>query len=752
MALAGLSEAQRLDIVASSLKQMEVLGHRLRELIATQNPFDLMGYVYSLHLLTQNDPSIATDTEGTKQIEYADNLNNDETQFLLEYVHATLASTPWRNDTFFDEAVCAEIFEYAKELKTTAMIHAMMSSIDTKEGVFGSNTADVEFQAKSTWVTLRGNRYMALEGEFYAFVLGPHDKILRETYGINANEIAAGFQNIANSIQSGHSLASDRFGEQLEDAQAFAEIQGKSLREAFDAWREKHADGLNSAVLAFDDMLRGGICNISRHTTLPDVLLADLAFERGEETEFFAEGPYSGTPFRTLPVRKKPLIKIDNDYYAIDPCYIRDAGYRALLYNLLIRKPDYKEKFIELQKSMSESAFFNILSTHLKGAIIHREVYYKDTTTRQWAENDTLILIDDVLLLVEAKSGAAATIASPALDFARHALAVQELVIKAYRQCLRFFEYMQSADEVPIFKLENGKHVECARLRRSDYRVMFPIGLTVESFSPFSSMCKELSDIKPILGKHPFLSISIDDLFVLKRFLPTMGELAHYLEVRQIVAGMQGTNLFDEFDHLGAYIQKNRFDFDLARHLTEDKISMVVWDGMSEVIDRYFERENWDTQPLPMQFFHPELQSLLSAIDQTRAAGWLSIESHVRNFSDEGRHNLGEMLASIRKTLNNYPSRYFSLFGSPPLFIWLQRIGTPFDLPTVHDKSCASALATKANKIISIFGFVDPDGHYISARRFDVNIPKVRTAANFHIYEDAELMLRRMTLCMAADV
>src|SRR5690625_6400240 len=53
-----------------------------------------------------------------------------------------------------------------------------------------------------------------------------------------------------------------------------------------------------------------------------------------EETEFFAEGDFAGTPYRTLPARKKPLIKLGSDYFAVDPCFTRDAGYRALLFNL----------------------------------------------------------------------------------------------------------------------------------------------------------------------------------------------------------------------------------------------------------------------------------------------------------------------------------------------------------------------------------------------------------------------------------
>ena len=442
---------------------------------------------------------------------------------------------------------------------------------------------------------------------------------------MSAADIAAGFQSLANAIRTGQSDAVDALETQMGEVQALAENRGKPFKDTTTTWAERHPERAQAAALGVNDILFGGICNVSRHTQLPPGLLADLAYERGEETEFFAEGPYSGTPYRTLPARKKPLVKIGKDYYGVDTCLTRDASYRALLWNLLRRRPEYAEPFKAAQKDMSESAFPNIFTGQLKGATVYREVYYRDVNSREWVENDTLILIDDLLLLVEAKAGAAATIASPATDFDRHARAIKDLVLKAYQQCKRFFDYLASADEVPIFKRVDGKYVPAGTVRRAQYRVLIPIGLTVESFSPVSTMCKELSAIIPLLGQYPFLCLSIDDVFVLNRLLPTLGQLAHYLEVRQVLAGMKGVRLFDEIDHLGAYITKNRFDQDIEeqRANDKDKPSLIVWDGMSKPVDDYFALPHWESQPIPTQECPAELERLLEALDGTRMPGWL---------------------------------------------------------------------------------------------------------------------------------
>ena len=717
---------------------MEATAARMRELIVAMPPHDLLGYIYSQYVMkAMADQGLS---QAQDEADGPDNLIN-ENQFMLEYVHAVLASDVAPADVAFDEAQCAELFECGRKLREQAMFFAMVTSADTKEGIFGPDTADIEFRAKSTWVMLRGNRYQVLEGEFYRYVLAPHDDVLQEVYGVGAADIAEGFQAMADATRSGYADAITVMLRQFEAAQAFAAAQGKSLEQAMEAWAGANTDQMKAAGRALDDMFRGGIANVSLHTKLPSKLLADLAYRRGEETEFFAAGDFTGTPYRTLPARKKPLIQLGSDYYAIDPCFTRDAGYRALLYNLLRRKPDYKKTFENRQKTMSEAAFPDILSAQLPGATVFQEVYYKDPVNKQWSENDTLILVDDVLFLVEAKAGAAATIASPALDFGRHAQSVQDLVIKAYKHCERFFNYLNSADEVPLYQLVDGKYEECGRVRRSNYRVMVPIGLTVESFSPFSAYCKELPQIEPLLGKHAFVSLSIDDLFVLQRFLPTPGEFSHYMEVRQAVAGMRQAHLFDEFDHLGAYLKKNRFDQDIADQLKGGKVNMLIWDGMSDIIDKSFEGEDWQNSPFPTQDFPAEVLKLLEALDATRASGWLSAESHIRDLGEEGRNNLAKLLSDLRQTLNQHPARYFLLSGGgEPLFVWLQQHDHQIDWIKVNDKASAAALAVTASNIIGVLAEVSADGTYYRAQSFAVHVPKERTEENAHIYEDAARM------------
>jgi hypothetical protein len=171
-----VDEKKRKAAAESLLKNMEATAARMRELITVMPPHDLLGYIYAQRMMkSMADKSI--DQEKREADDQSDLIN--ETQFLLEYVHAVLASNFSPAEMKFEQALCTELFELGKKLREQAMSFAMVTSANTKDGVFGPDTAEIEFRAKSTWVMLRGNRYQVLEEEFYCYVLAPHNEALK---------------------------------------------------------------------------------------------------------------------------------------------------------------------------------------------------------------------------------------------------------------------------------------------------------------------------------------------------------------------------------------------------------------------------------------------------------------------------------------------------------------------------------------------------------------------------------------------
>jgi hypothetical protein len=170
--------------------------------------------------------------------------------------------------------------------------------------------------------------------------------------------------------------------------------------------------------------------------------------------------------------------------------------------------------------------------------------------------------------------------------------------------------------------------------------------------------------------------MSVDDLFVLGRFLPTGGELFHYLEVRQAIAGIPQATIFDEIDHLGAYIVRNRFDQDIREQLK--KADVVAWDSFSDRVDRYFEQEGWETAPVAHQEYPERVAALLARLNHDRSKGWMRVDAEIRNYDAGSRNKLNSLLQQMAETLPRAPIRRMLFGNEHPIQIWLTtQIGNP---------------------------------------------------------------------------
>ena len=83
-------------------------------------------------------------------------------------------------------------------------------------------------------------------------------------------------------------------------------------------------------------------------------------------------------------------------------------------------------------------------------------MYFRETGTANWSETDLVIVMEDVLVIIEAKAGVMA-MESPAADFDRYMVRVERLIVSAYRQCERFVKYLASAEKIPIYELQDGQ-------------------------------------------------------------------------------------------------------------------------------------------------------------------------------------------------------------------------------------------------------------------------------------------------------
>lgn len=714
------------EIADTIRNEMEQLADNIRDLVLIQPPIQLLGY-----LLAQFQMSVMLNPEGSEE-EPRPNKDAVHTfQFALEYIHAIWSchGPLEQEQSKFDENAAGELLNKLTQLQERTMMYCVTSS-----------SSQTEFHAKTAWVMIRGHRYQVMEEEFFKFVFEPHDDALRKAYGIGSEEISSGIQNIANAFRTGLGDAVIELAEHIDSTYQEVEKTGETLETVIKRRSEEDSTFKTEATDTISDILFGGVCNLSRKSGLPVSVLEDISYEPGQNTAFFDEGPFSGTPMRTLPARIKPGIKLGDDFYATDGQFVRDSAYRAIQWGLW-KRLSYRDEWLERQGKVVEQAFQDTFSNQIKGATIYESVFYRDVNTNQWVETDRLILLEDTLFVIEAKAGVM-PMQSPAMNFKSHERVIQELIIKAYRQCHRFLDYLISAPEKGLFKLQDGEYVRIASIRKDQFRLIFPIGLTVEAFTPFSAMAKELPGVEITSGGHPFMSMSVDDLFVLRRFLPTTGELFHYFEVRQQVAGMRGALIFDEIDHLGAYITQNRFDTTIKEHLEDN--DQVVWDGSSDIVDQFFEGENWQTDTPPAQQYPAELLKVLDALEEHRPQNWLKFDSALRNYGQSGRKNISKLISELEPTLIEHPQRRFSITEGEPLQVWMCReksIPTPHEIEFQGQVACLTLGGSEVPVMVVAFSEAGKINRLICQT---IRRPSVLLSNYNVIFKEAERQKARM--------
>jgi len=691
-------------------RRMEGVANELREAVRQADPKLLLAYLW-FRIWKRPD-------EGGR-----DNSDVQPIILAMEYVHAVHAGDAAAKDTRHDEQLFAQILAKAQELTEATLGYIMVSTKPGERTFRGGDAADVIFSAKASWVLIRGNRYIPLEEEFFAHALAPHDEILRQTYGAGATEIAREIQSVAFAMTRYAMSAPPVMEEHMRAVSTVMEKEGISQEEAMKRVAELSPDVHRRSASAIRDLLFGEHCNLSKHSRLPQPLLDDLAFEPGANTDFFAAGELCGTPLRTLPARIRPLIHLPDGYYASDPNFVRDSSYRAIQRGIIARRPDYREEWNRRQKELSESALPEIFGNQLSGARIDRECYYPGPQPGQWTEIDTLVTFEDVLIHVEAKAGVTALV-SPETNFDAHLRAIDRLIVAAYDQCRRFFDYLASAPEVPIFRLTPAGYEELRRLRLGDYRLAIPIGLTMESFTPFSSMSKELSDLRPILQRHAFISLAIDDLWVLRRFLTSAGALIHYLEVRQASAAIRRVVVHDEIDHLGSYLQHNRYDKVQLEQLGR-KNDLLIWDGYSSAIDEYFGHPDFEKRRPPSQEMPATLQRLLDQLANTRQPGWLRADALLRNLSGSARDAVSRKIDEAIEQLKTASYRAYHLpDAAVPVSLVVARAGAePSDQPFLAAGSAAAVAFRRTHQVVVVVRF-DDAGAWQAAYMLEAHAPE----------------------------
>lgn len=530
----------------------------------------------------------------------------------------------------------------------------------------------LRFGLDSRSLIIRVRRYPLFFLEHLRAALLPFTTHIVQAYGITLDDLVSGIGKLNDYHKTGflerYSDVNDAFdalADGLVDAgrspDLIATEEGRTELKAIletDTLREKAERFQEGIRLAFTE----AAFLITDVSGLPHQLLSLLSVRPGESVLTALTGPnYDDlSPLSTSPLHYKPFIEVGGEFYSFFHSGFEDHIADIIEEDLLERFPDEADTLLDRKSEQLEAQALETLQTLLRPEHTASSAYYPNPdAVGGLTEIDGLILIDDVLLLLEAKSG---TLSEGTKRGAPKSIRkdLLELIVDAHHQAERAERYIRSSDEVPFFD-STGRR-EIFRLRQSDVRRIIRVVVTREDLGWVGAHLATLSSFDPKLNSTFPWHISLDDLrIVAELFSDRPLQFLHYLETRLAAAAQTTLAQSDELEHVALYHKMNSYH-DLPAGPV-DRFSFAA--SYMEEIDRYFlERAKRESPEVPTQQLTPNINELVLALQESGLPRRVEAGSHILSFGAEGRTQLENGLEFLKEGLTTKRLRTMRLPSS----------------------------------------------------------------------------------------
>lgn len=250
---------------------------------------------------------------------------------------------------------------------------------------------------------------------------------------------------------------------------------------------------------------------------------------------------------------------------------------------------------------------------------------------KQAAENDLIVLYDDVLIIVEVKAGSF-VYTPPILDFHAHIKSYKSLIEKADWQCQRTKDYLTGKSQPLLY---NENHKVKAVIDMDKISSIFMMSVTIDNINAFAAKAEKLHFMQL---KSNAISIAVDDLMVYREYFNSPLMFLHFLQQRSLATQESKLALNDELDHLGMYIKHNCYCFQ-TDIIPPGSVGNFI--GYREDLDNYF-----------CKLYHPQLSPkkplpnipdlflrIIHYLEVESIEGRSSIANYFLNFSTDAKND-----------------------------------------------------------------------------------------------------------------
>lgn len=626
-------------------EKVDQLVSEIRDLIASCNPLTLLQQSYwSMFMSILNK---------TSEFQYG--FEEIIAVRMIDYVQSVLVSTESvkSNDKNEDMDKWNEIYEKVAELYTNLSNYHICHSayLQNTDPNYDEGYDSLYVQAQELRTTVRGQRYPVFEYPHHLDLLLPHEEVFKELFGISIEEFLIGIEKMQMSLMRGMDNIVSDLDNMIEKTAPVIEQQFDSVSEKSSEKVDKLFEemGLKDIRDSFNGRFFGyDLFDVEKVTGLPRVLIEELSWKVGEEKTFFSDGDYAGWPLRKLPIEERPFICIEDRIYCFDYYSLFDDLYRVVQRLIFRLKPEYKNEWNEKQNQVSEQLPLDLFHKLLPESESYKSIYYQSKTgnkgKKQWCECDGVLEYDGHLIVIEVKAGSF-SYTHPSTDFGAFIKSIENLAKKPHEQATRFIETLKEEGKVIVC---NEEHVPLRELNYDDYRQITSCSVTIDNFNEFAARIDKLTSIGIELGDLPSMNISIDELRVYADYFESPSTFLHFLEQRLKATHTSDLEVFDELDHLGMYIELNRYT--KIAELGNGK--NMLWHGYREKLDNYFSMlvfPDIEKTKKPQQDISEKMQEIIDILEKQRKNGFTRVASTLLDLDFDLRAEIDKKMNILMK-------------------------------------------------------------------------------------------------------
>lgn len=471
---------------------------------------------------------------------------------------------------------------------------------------------------------VRVKRYQYFEIEYFESLLNVHDEVLQRLFNIDYKCIIEGLKNIQYSLTQEIIDVVNNVGDLFEPYD-FSEIDDISIEE-----NEK------LAISEFVNKFIGNDLNdVMKVTKWSKEFVDALSWEINENKDFFNDQSFCGWPVIDLPIFKRPFIKIEGVSYCFDYSSLFDNFYRAI--QKTVTRIDKNYTWSDYQQEASEIMVENVFKTLLPNCETFASNYYPvKNSLKQMAENDLIVIYDNVLFIVEVKAGSF-VFTAPINDYNGHIDAYKTLIEKADSQCNRTKIYLEKNEDAILYD-SNKNPKPKTKIDMTKIVKIYTMSVTIDNINEFAAKTEKL---KFLQLDSEAISISIDDLAVYRDYFDSPLQFLHFIEQRYLAIQEPKLNLNDELDHLGMYVTHNCYY--MQTDVIPDGVNGFFM-GYREDLDYYFNTMQFPHLKVekPKQYIPELILNIINYLDSSQIKNRSIIANYFLDFSSETKEEFCE--------------------------------------------------------------------------------------------------------------